>query len=91
MTLKELMQLCYNAGSYIYGDAPLGGGGWTWWWDKYGQERHDAFGETLAEDMDGPMARWEKAMGRWEAGEAGDEAPPTYPPPVKDGDATGTP
>ena len=43
MTLRDLMQLCYNAGSSIDSDAPKGGGGFIWWWKKYGQDRHDAF------------------------------------------------
>ena len=47
MTLKELMQLCYNAGGYIYEDAPKGGGGFEWWWGKYGEDRHDAFTAEL--------------------------------------------
>ena len=44
MTLRELMQLCYNAGGYNYDEKPKGeeAGGFVWWWGKYGHERHDA-------------------------------------------------
>lgn len=48
MTLKELMQLCYNAGTEINE-----GGGFAWWWKAYGEERHDAFAKELVDGMGG--------------------------------------
>ena len=50
MTLKELMQLCYNAGvedmrqaasAVVQGEA--GNLDFPTWWEQYGEERHDAW------------------------------------------------
>ncbi len=45
MTLKELMQLVYNAGRDD-ADERFGGRGWQAWWQKFGKERHDAWMAT---------------------------------------------
>ena len=41
MNLKELMQLCFNAGRES-AQTP-DDEGWRPWWEEYGQERHDDF------------------------------------------------
>ena len=49
MTLKELMQLAYNAGRQVHasGSRPFND-----WWEEDGRERHDAFTAQLDEPLD---------------------------------------
>ncbi len=54
MTLKELMQLCYNAGR----DGNTGSAsafaewqGFDDWWDQYGEERHDDYAKALLQGV----------------------------------------
>ena len=48
MTLKELMQLCYNSGQW--GASPSSSSDeetFSEWWEKEGRERRDTFMEQL--------------------------------------------
>jgi len=50
LTLKELMQLCYNAGREA-GDN-MSETSFQDWWDDYGEERHDEFSKTKEQRYD---------------------------------------
>ncbi len=54
MVLKELMQLCYNAGN-LDGKMYASSGTFNSWWSKHGEDRHEAFIERVVRegrDMD---------------------------------------
>ena len=51
MTLKELMQLCWNAGVRdAVNDPSPGGGGFRSWWEKDGEERHEEMVQSYMKD-----------------------------------------
>ena len=54
MTLEDLMRISYNAGGYTYDETPKAGGGFAWWWEKFGKDRHDAFIDAVYPRPAGP-------------------------------------